>query len=66
MIHRLLGIGCLVALIGAGAFAQPGNIEGTELEIESILIDAGREKLLGNYQEAIGLYKEPNIQSRSR
>jgi len=58
MIHRLLGIGCLVVLIGTGAFAQPGNIEGTELEIESILIDAGREKLLGNYQEAIDLYKE--------
>ena len=48
----------MVAFIGATAFAQPGNIEGTELEIESILIDAGREKLLGNYQEAIDLYKE--------
>lgn len=38
--------------------AQPGSIDGTPIVIENLLVDAAREKLLGNLEEAFRIYEE--------
>lgn len=50
----LVGVGCL-ALPAAG---QVGRVSEEEVNLEKVFIDASREKLLGNYDNAIALLKE--------
>ena len=55
---RLLGILMAILICTAPTMGQPGSIEGTEIELENLFVDASREKLLGNTEEAIRIYRE--------
>lgn len=57
--HRFTwALSLLCFSFSAPLLAQPGSIEGTQIEIESMLIDAGKQKLLGNQEEAITSFQE--------
>lgn len=55
---RLLGIMVVILLFATPMSAQPGSIEGTEIELENLFVDASREKLLGNTEEAMRIYRD--------
>lgn len=55
---RLPGILVFILLLTAPGWSQPGSIEGTEIELENLFVDASREKLLGNSEEAMRIYRK--------
>ncbi|MEM1320698.1 MAG: tetratricopeptide repeat protein [Bacteroidota bacterium] len=58
VLKHLLGALLLTFLGLPGLLAQPGRTTEEVVNTQKIFIDANREKLLGNYEDAAYLYKE--------
>ena len=49
---------CLLLGLGTWVQAQPGRVTEEEVNAQKVFIEANREKILGNYENAAYLYKE--------
>ncbi len=57
---RLISTLLIFMLLSAGQalWAQPGRVSEAEVNTQKVFIDANKEKILGNYENAAYLYKE--------
>jgi len=58
ILKRLFFIVLPFLLIGGNVVAQPGRLSEKEVNLQKLLIDASKEKMLGNYEKATALLKE--------